>query len=239
MKKILNFVILTVFSLALAGGLSPAFAECQPLYGGGQSCVTNFSFTINKLVQVPGKGNGQYVDNLSVNDPKYSPSQNVNYQIVVTNTGSNTIPTLTVNDTFPQFITFVSGAGNYNKSNNTLNFTINNLEAGKSVTYVLTAKTTDANTLPNQGIICNPDQVTNRVSAADSNGNTDSDSSQVCIQKNVLGATPPPVLPAPKIVATPATGAEMLPLLGLIPGALGGLILRKKSKNIKIEGGEK
>lgn len=232
MKKIFNFAILTFLSLALAGAVSPAFADCQPLYGGGQSCTTNFAFTINKLVQVPGKGGGQYVDNLSINDPKYSPSQNVNYELVVTNTGSQTIPTINVTDAFPQFITFVSGVGNYNQNNNTLNFTINNLEAGKSVSYVLTAKTADANTLPNdQGITC----VVNQVKAVDSNGDTDSDSSQICIQKNVL----PAVAPAPKIVATPATGPEMLPLALLLPGALGGLMLRKKSKNVKNEGGEK
>lgn len=227
MKKIFNFVILTVLSLALAGGLSPAFADCQALYGGGQTCTSNFSFTINKMVQVPGKGGGQYVDNLSINDPKYSPSQNVNYEIIVTNTSSQTIPTINVTDTFPQFITFVSGAGNYNQSNNTLNFTVSNLDAGKSVTYVLTAKTADENTLPNmQGITC----VINQVSATDTNGDLNSDSSQLCIQKNVLGATPPPVLPTPKIVATPATGPEMLPLLSLIPGGLAGLMLRKKTK---------
>ena len=230
MKKILNFIVLTVFSLALAGAVSPAFADCQSVYGGGQTC--NFNYTINKLVQVPGKGGGQYVDNLSINDPKYSPSQNANYEIVVTNTGNNTIPTLTINDTFPQFVTFVSGVGNYNINTNTLTFTITNINPGQSLTYLLTAKTADANTLPNnEGVIC----VINQVSATDQNGQVQSDSSQLCIQKNVL----PAVAPAPKIVATPATGPEMLPLLALLPGGLGGLLLRKKSKNIRNEGGEK
>ncbi len=231
MKKIFNLAILTFLSLALAGAVSPAFADCQSVYGGGQSCTFNYS--INKLVQVPGKGGGQYVDNLSINDPKYSPSQNVNYEVIVTNTGNNTIPTLTINDIFPQFITFVSGAGNYNQSNNTLNFTVSNLEAGKSLTYVLTAKTADANTLPNdRGIIC----VINQVNATDQNGQVQSDSSQLCIQKAVL----PAVAPAPKIVATPATGPEMLPLLALLPGALGGLMLRKKSNKLSyFKGGEK
>lgn len=233
MKKVLNFAILTVFSLALAGGFSPALADCQPIYGGGQSCIS-FNFAINKLVQVPGKGGGQYVDNLSINDPKYSPSQTVNYEIIVTNTGSETIPTINVTDTFPQFIAFVSGAGNYNQSTNTLTFTVVNLNPGKSVTYLLTAKIADANSLPNdQGITC----VINQVSAADSSGATNSDSAQLCIQKNVL----PAVFPAPKIVSTPATGPEMLPLLALLPGGLGGILLRKKSKKINsnFKGGEK
>lgn len=232
MKKSLGILSAILFSLAFLAFVPYAKADCQSVYGGGQTCA--FNYTINKLVQVPGKGGGQYVDNLSINDPKYSPSQNVSYEIIVTNTGNNTIPTLTINDTFPQFITFVSGVGNYNQSNNTLNFTISNLEAGKSVTYVLTAKTADANTLPNnQGIIC----VINQVNATDQNGQVQSDSSQLCIQKNVL----PAVAPAPKIVATPATGPEMLPLLTLLPGALGGLMLRKRSNKMNPinKGGEK
>jgi uncharacterized repeat protein (TIGR01451 family) len=238
MKKLFSFFSLVALTLALSGGFSPALADCQALYGGGQTCSSNFSFTINKMVQVPGKGGGQYVDNLSINDAKYSPSQNVNYQLVVTNTGSQTIPTINVTDTFPQYITFVSGAGNYNQSNNTLTLTVTNLEAGKSVTYVLVAKTADNNTLPNaQGITC----VINQVSATDNSGNLNSDSSQLCIQKNVLSATPPPVLPAPKITSTPATGSEMVALLALIPGALGGLILRKKSTKMgdTLKGGAK
>lgn len=229
MKKILNFVILTIFSLALAGAVSPAFADCQSVYGGGQTCA--FNYTINKLVQVPGKGGGQYVDNLSINDPKYSPSQNANYEIVVTNTGNNTIPTLTINDTFPQFVTFVSGVGNYNQNTNTLTFTVTNINPGQSLTYLLTAKTADANTLPNnQGVIC----VINQVSATDQNGQVQSDSSQLCIQKAVLAAVTP-------IKTTPATGPEMLPLALLLPGGLGGILLRKRSKKISFnnEGGEK
>lgn len=236
MKKILNFAILTILSLTFVGAVSPAFADCQTLYGGGQSCPPSYNFSINKLVQVPGKGGGQFVDNLSINDAKYTPSQGISYEVIVTNTGGNTIPTLNITDTFPQFITFVSGVGNYNQNTNTLNFTVNNLEAGKSVTYVLNAKTAGANTLPSdQGIVC----VVNQVSATDQNGQTQSDSSQACIQKAVLAATQP-VLTAPKMVTTPPTGPEMLPLALLVPGAIGGMFLRKKSKkmNSNSEGGE-
>jgi hypothetical protein len=54
-----------------------------------------------------------------------------------------------------------------------------------------------------------------------------------------VNVTPTPVVLSAAIVkTTPATGPEMLPLFGLIPAALGGLFLRKKSKH-NIEGGEK
>ncbi len=39
-----------------------------------------------------------------------------------------------------------------------------------------------------------------------------------------------PVYPAPVMNQTPATGPEMLPLLGMIPTALAGFALRRKSK---------
>lgn len=236
MQKLFKLTLLTLLALGFSANFTNAFADCQALYGGGQSCPPSYAYTINKLVQVPGKGGGQFVDNLSINDAKYTPSQGIIYQVIVTNTGSNTIPSLNVTDTFPQFITFVSGVGNYNQNTNTLNFTVTNLNPGKSVTYVLNAKTADANTMPSdQGIVC----VVNQINATDQNGQTQSDSSQACIQKNVLAATQP-VLTAPKMVASPATGPEMLPLALLLPGAVGGMFLRKRSKkmNSNLKGGE-
>jgi uncharacterized repeat protein (TIGR01451 family) len=238
MQKLFSFLTLAILTLALSGGFSQALADCQTLYGGGQTCTTNYSFTVNKMVQVPGKGGGGYVNNLSINDAKYSPSQNVNFEVVVTNTGSQVIPTINVTDTFPQFLTFVSGIGNYNQSNNTLNFTVSNLNPGQNVTYILTAKTADSNLLPaDQGVIC----MSNQIVGVDNNGVANSSASQFCVQKSVLGASQPQVFTAPKIVNTPATGPEMLPLLALLPGGLGGLMLRKKSNKMTSihKGGEK
>lgn len=220
MKKILFSILLLGALSAFAASAPKAFADCQPVYGGGQSC-TSSNFTINKLVQMPNNGN--FVDNLGINDPKFSPSQTINYELVVTNTGNQTISTLNVTDTFPQFINFVSGAGSFNSNTKVLSFTINNLGAGQSQTFNLQAQTANANTVP-AGITC----VVNQASVNDNNGDTASDSSQACIQ-NSTG-----VLPVVTVKTTPATGPEMIPLALLFPGALGGLFLRRKSKKIKI-----
>ena len=224
--------LFTIFALSLALlAFKPhtVSADCTTLYGGGVSCPPTFNFTINKLVQVPGKGGGNYVDNLSINDPKYSPSQAVNYKLIVTNTGSETIPQLYVKDVFPQYINFVSGNGSYDSNSKTLNFTINNLPAGQSIGYVLNAKTADANSMPSdKAVLC----VANQVTATDTNGATDSDSSNLCIQKQAITNPSPQVLPATTVTTTPPTGPEMLPLLALVPGVFGGLILRKKSIKI-------
>jgi uncharacterized repeat protein (TIGR01451 family) len=226
MKKLL-FSILFLGTFVALGATAPSltYADCQTLYGGGQTC-TNFNFTVNKLVQIPNGSN--FVDNLSVNDQKFSPSQTINYELIVTNTGNNSIPTLNVVDTFPQFINFVSGPGSFNSSNNTLSITVNNLGAGQSQTFNLKATTANSSTVP-QGITC----VTNQVNATDPNNVTDSDSSQACIQNTVAPTPTPVILPVVPVKTTPPTGPEMLPLALLFPGAIGGLFLRRKSKSVK------
>jgi uncharacterized repeat protein (TIGR01451 family) len=232
--------LITVFALSLAlFAFKPqaVSASCTPIYGGGESC-SSYSFSIQKFVEKPGKGGGGYVNNLSINDPKYSPSQNVNFQIVITNTGTETIPTLNIVDTFPQYLNFVSGHGDYDKDTKKMSFTISNFEVGKSISYTLVGKIADTNSLPNdQGVIC----PINYVQATDSNGLMSSASSQFCVQKQVLAATVLQVLPVTPIKTTPATGPEMLPLALLFPGALWGLTLRKKSSRMSntLKGGNK
>jgi uncharacterized repeat protein (TIGR01451 family) len=227
MKKILFGLLLLGFASFLP---TKAYADCTQIYGGGQTC-TSYSFSLQKFVQVPGQSN--FVNNLSINDPKYNLSQTVNFEIVVTNTGSNYISSVTIVDTFPQFVSFVSGPGSFNNSNNTLTFVVNNLNAGQSQTFNLSGKVASSG-VP-QGITC----VVNQAAGTDNNGDTNTASSQLCIT-NVVNPTPTPVLlPVAQIKTTPPTGPEMLPLLALIPGALSGLYLRKKSKNSIVEGGER
>jgi uncharacterized repeat protein (TIGR01451 family) len=225
MKKLL-------FSLLLLGALSvfstKAYADCQAVYGGGQTCTSN-NFTINKYVQVPGKGGGNFVPTLLNTDATYSPSQTINYELIVTNTGNSTIPTLNITDNFPQYVNFVSGAGSYDANSKTLTLTISNLGAGQNQKIDLTAKIDDSKTVP-VGMTC----IVNQASATDTNGANSFSSSQACIQNSTA------VLPAVTVKTTPATGPEMIPLALLFPGALGGIFLRRKSnKKLINEGGEK
>lgn len=228
MKKTLYTIFISglILGAALSVNPSKALADCQQIYGGGQSCTSSNNFSIQKFVQTPGKGGGNYVNNLSINDPKFSPDQQVSFEIIVKNTGSNTIPTLTITDTFPQFLNFVAGPGSFDSNSKVLTLTINNLGAGQSNTYIVTGKVADSSLLPSdQGIVC----LINQATGTDNNGVTNTSSSQFCVEKSVLSASQPQVFATPSVVATPATGPEMLPLLSLIPTGLAGFILRKKS----------
>lgn len=235
---------------ALLGTLlfaSTAFASttnCQPIYGGGQTCVTGGTIQINKMVQNP---QGGMVDNLGVNDPHFAPTQTVTFQIIVTNTGSSAIANTVVKDIFPQFVSFVAGPGNWDGNSNTLTFNVSTLQAGESRTYTVQGLVANANAFGNQNMVCVINQAT---ATSDSNGGNAQDNSQFCIQPNIpttlTTQTPQtasttkgglPIFPSPSITTTPPTGPEALPLLAMIPTGAFGYLLRKKS--LKMNGGEK
>lgn len=228
MNKILSlFLSITAFLAISATAFAAGNSSCQTIYGGGQVCQEQIKFTINKLVQRSGKGGGDFVENLTVNDPRYAPNQNVNFKIVVQNTGNTEIKNLNVVDNFPQYLAFIAGVGATNIGGSQVNFIIGSLPAGAKAEYVITARTSSDGNLPaTQAVTC----VTNNVVATATDGTSANDSSQVCIEKQVLGAAPTPeIMAKPFVKNIPATGPEMGLLFGLIPTGALGFYLRRKT----------
>ena len=231
MKKLAVIITIFVSTLLFASASGSAFADgstnCQPIYGGGETCVQVGNISINKTVQNPSTG--QYVDNLGINDPKFSPTQTVNFQITVTNTGGTGLSNIVVKDVLPQYVDFASAPNmSFDSNTKTLSVTIDNLGPSETKTYTLQAKVESNNQIPDdQSTVC----LVNQASAT-SDGNTSTDNAQFCIQK-----TPPtttkgglPVYPATPITTTPPTGPEALAIFALLPSGISGFLLRKKSK---------
>lgn len=228
MKKIALIVTLFLFGLSSSASFASYGSEaCQPIYGGGQTCVTTAKFILDKKVLHPKgtKGNAQvYVDNLSINDPKYTGGQIIKFQLIAANTGNKTISELTLTDILPDFVDFVSGPGTYDSKTRTITLSIPNLNPDESRKYTIETKARTNETLPQgQGIVC----VVNQASLI-SGSDESRDNSQFCIEKKTTKGGLP-VLSAPGLKQTPATGPEMLGLIGLIPAALGGLFFRKRT----------
>ena len=230
--KTFLFSILALVFLASPGVASAAAgvyggygAPCQPVYGGGEVCVSKGNILINKAVQNPQSG--AFVDNLSrTNDPRFSPGQDVIFQLAIFNTGSENFSEVTVTDTFPGFLNFVSGPGSFNEPARTLTFKIQDLKAGESETFNIVARVVDNSLLPqNEAVSCDINHV-----RAVSGENESTDLSQVCAEK-VITTTKGglPVMPAPTLKETPPTGPGTLALLSLIPAGLGGIFLRRKT----------
>ncbi len=236
MTRVKKLTVFFTLLLLIVFFFSPrVFADtsCQPIYGGGQTCVQNGTILINKMVQNPDTK--AFTDNLSINDAKFSPGQSVLFQLIVTNTGNSTLSTTTVTDTFPQFVSFVSGPGTFDTNTNTDSFTVNNLLPNESRTFTITGQVSGASNLP-QGITC----VVNMAKATSDNNQVSQDNAQLCIQAIPLGGQTPSqmptkgglfVQPSPNIKTAPPTGPEMLPLLALLPSGIGGLLLRRKTSH--------
>lgn len=228
MKKILSAIIL---SFLIAAGYTAfnhfAFAQCVALYGGGQACPQGVNIAINKTVQNPQTN--AFVDNLGVNDAKFSAEQAVTFQLVVTNTGNASIPRVVVQDIFPQFVNFISGPGNFDPNTKTLSFDVISLNVGESRTFSLQGKVVAESQLPqNSGVTC----VTNQAVTTTNDGKSSSDNAQLCIERKVLGGVPskgavivPPT--APQVI--PATGIEIALLPLFLSVGIAGFLLRKKA----------
>ena len=228
MRKIVS-LFLSLFAVALLANTAFSAGQesnCQIVYGGGEVCPEKkVKFTINKLVQKSGKG-AEFVENLTISDPRFAPAQNVNFKIVVENTGDTDITNLNVVDTFPEFLSFVAGVGNTNVGAKQINFVIGTLKKGERTEFVLTAKTADADKLPlNQAVTC----VTNNVKATAPDAAQAEDNAQLCIEKPVLGEKAPKILEKPTIKELPPTGPELAMLTALIPTGLFGIYLRRKA----------
>lgn len=216
-------VLIGLLSLSLFLAAKPVFADvsCTPIYGGGQNCVTLGNVLLNKTVQNPQTG--QFVDNMGTNDAKFVSNQTVTFKLDITNTGSTTILQTKVADSFPSNVNFVAGIGSFDQNTKTLTFLVDNLAPNETRTFTLTGKVT-AN--PPSGTTC----VVNQATATTNTGQASQDSSQFCIQKQITTTKGGlPVFPSQPITTTPPTGPELLPLVGLLPAGLGGLILRKRS----------
>lgn len=202
-------------------------SNCQVIYGGGEVCDRDIEFSLEKFVQKANKG-GEYVENLNANDPRFSASQDVSFKIVVKNVGQDTIESMTVTDTLPQYVTFVSGAGNYDNNSKKITFTVQNLAPNEQKEFIIVTKVVDENSLPtDKAISC----VVNNVSAVEINGATAKDSSQFCIERKVVNVQPTPqVFEKTPVKKIPETGPEMLPLFTLIPAGIAGIAMRRKNK---------
>jgi uncharacterized repeat protein (TIGR01451 family) len=184
----------------------------------------------------PGQSKGGeeiFVDNLTINDKRFQPNQEVKFEFSVTNTGSEVLNELTFKDVLPGFVDFVSGPGNFDESTNTLTLNITNLNPGETTKFVMITRVVASNLLPaGQGVVCTVNQASVVFGSEESK-----DNSQFCIEKEVTtGANIPtttkgglPVMDAPPIKETPDTGPGMLSLLGLIPAGLAGFYIRRRA----------
>src|SRR3989338_3007987 len=241
MGGIVRLTALLVISYWLLVAAPKAFADtsCQPIYGGGQSCITTNNILVNKTILNPQTN--QFVDNLSINYPKYNPGFIPTFQISVTNTGNANVSRIGIKDILPQYISFGSGAGIFDPNSNTLSFSITDLAPNETRKYTVVGRVINAEQIPiaSGSVVC----VINQAIAMINDNSVSQDNAQFCIQKTspsvaVTTGTKGgfPVFSSVPITSTPKTGPEALALFALVLAGLSGWFMIKyagKKEEIK------
>lgn len=210
-------VVVFTFSFLLLSSRT-VFAQ----YGQYGGSLPSKTILIEKMVGKPTQTKGQtdqldYVDNLSPSDPRFAPDQEIVFRLKVKNTSDVTLTSVEIKDFVPDFLTPVSVPGSFDAASRTITFNAGDFAVGEEKSYFLTLKISSQNQMPaDKGTICEINKA-----QASTNEVFDEDSSQFCIEKQVVG-----------VQNVPSSGPEFgFALMGLELGLLGiGITLKKRAK---------
>jgi len=214
MKKLIYVFLLLVASYWLVNPVSAQYGQ----YGGE---TPSYSILVDKMVGKPGTSNDatsyQYVDNLSVSDPRFKPDQLVFFKIKIKNTSTKKLVGMEVRDVVPSYLVPVEGPGSYNTTTREIVWNAGDFEVDEEKVFYIKMKVLPQTSLPaDKGLFC----VTNFVKATSANA-YDDDTAQLCIEKQVVG-----------VKAVPQAGPEygMILLTLNLLGVGVGIKLKKTNK---------
>jgi uncharacterized repeat protein (TIGR01451 family) len=205
----------TSFVLAVMATFVPtvsAYTTCTTQYGGNEVCQPS-NLTLDKQVKNPV--GDVFVENLTTTDHTFTPGSDVMYRLIIKNGSGETFNPVTVRDTLPAYLEFVSGPGTYNSDTRVLEFKLDNVIAGETRTVEILARVVGADKFPaGKSLFC----VVNVAEATAAN-RRDSDSAQVCLRNGEVARNLP--------VAGFNDLMILLPFAGV---GLGGVALLKGKK---------
>lgn len=241
---LLLFLVLCSLFIVRSAAAQSQNNGCQSIFGGGATCLQSGSLVIDKKIRNPQTD--QFVDHLNITDPRYAPDQTVVFQVTLRNTGNRALEDITVTDTFPQYVSFSKGPGEFDKAQNTLIFAFNKLEGGQSRSFTIEGKVASAQSIQaTGGVTCVVNQA-----RGEKDRNVSTDNTQFCLQTANAPAQPQqpgqtqqqpratptqapqstmPVYEAPQATTSPNTGPELFGLIGLLPLGAAGMYLRRKT----------
>lgn len=211
-KLFATTIYVAVLSLFLSLSLSPAYSavRCETQYGGREVCVRTGQLQIDKEVFNPQEN--KFVDNLGINDHKFTPGEEITFRLKVKNVGDATFDTVSVSDSLPSLLELSSGSAS---------FTLNNLTPGGTQESEIKTKVAASGNFPvDKTLVC----IVNTAQVSSGN-ETDKDTAQVCLERKAVGPAP-----VAKPAALPPTGpGDWLPLLvlSLLTGTTGLYLISK------------
>jgi len=156
-----------------------------------------------------------FIDNISTNKKVFKNGELIEFKIKVTNTGTTNMKNIKVVDTLPPFLKLVFFPGSYDTTNNKIQWTIDELNAGNSQEFLVRAKIDKANEV-------NTLTKETNVALASVDEINEKDDATYYIGKGSVATE--------SAVVLPETGslALVFETIGVVGVGLSGLALRKK-----------
>ena len=203
-------------------------------YGQYSAPTPSQTIMITKMVAMPNANltdptQGNYVNNLTPSNPRFTASEFIFFKITVQNTSTVTLNNAVFTDFVPDFLTPVAGPGTFDPTRRAITFNIGDMGPGAQNTYYLQMQIANQSTLPSEsGVFCK----VNTAQASADNTPIDQSTSQFCIETAAPVATPT-ATPTPaiqRVTTVPSTGPEFdfLVLGANIIALTTGIYLKKK-----------
>lgn len=175
-KYIISVFFLSLFFLISAGNVFADYLVSTPQAN---------PLIITKEVAKPEKKEivRQFVKNLTVSDEHFFPEDQINFRLVVKNTGQSELRNITVRDKLPDVLEFIAGPSQPPLNNSqTITFNIERLAPNESRDFSLQTRVKQSQFLPTTTVTC----ITNAAEAKVENF-LSQDTSSLCIENKVLG----------------------------------------------------
>lgn len=164
-------ILVSLLSLVLLPKPVWAAVRCETYYE-GEVCVRTGELQIDK--EVWDVEDGLFVDNMGLTDYKYATGEEFTFKLKIKNVGDETFAKVYVKDTLPEYLELISGD---------LEFEIDDLTVGETEEREFKVRVVSADKFPSdKTTIC----VVNTAETW-SGDEKDKDTSQVCLERKVLG----------------------------------------------------
>lgn len=167
----MRYLIFCSFALVLTflWVKSVSAQTCTPRYGGGEECVYNKRFSLEKKVKRDGESDSKYKDKIG----DLEPGDKVVFRIIAKNTGDFKVDKVEIEDTLPKEFKKISGETEWE---------IEDFKPGEEVEFSFKAKVVDEEELGLNKEIC----VVNTVELFYKDDLENSDTATVCINTPVI-----------------------------------------------------
>jgi uncharacterized repeat protein (TIGR01451 family) len=128
-------------TMAIAAGVILFLSLTNPTLAGAESYSNNDNHkTISIDKKLRSIGDSNYVDNIASSTKVFYQDDIIEFQINVTNNGDSTLKNIQVTDDLPPFLKLIFFPGSYDSTNNKVNWTIDQLDAGNTQSFLVRAK---------------------------------------------------------------------------------------------------